>query len=651
MIKWLDVLLDYSFSVIYRKGIDNILPDKLSRLFPPVGHNEDSTNAKQGKRLLSHRKNHAESNSVNKKKKDLSLRLVQRNCYVLSENTQCCALNQPYDNADRQINTIDLAHHDKMVIAQPLDNPTLFYVQSGQSLYADYLIPPESEYQELLEDAHNKVGHYGAEQMVKRLHQEGIHWPKLIDSCVKYVRNCRDCQRHNIQKRGYQPLRPIYSYLPGDHYAIDLGGPITTSSTYNNNYFMVVVCVCTKFCVLRALPDKKSHTVLRALIEIFSTLGMPSVLQFDNGTEFKNSISADLANAMGYEQRFITPLHASANGISERMVQSVKRMLAKNTHGVGNDWDPYLPAIQLALNNRISKKLNSSPFSLMFARKMIEPYGFRTKEDVAKGPDERRPISHEELMKRIDYMTDIVFPAIKEKTLAQVELEQARFNSKHILADYPPGSHVMVRIRDKAGQLAPAYHGPYTVVRKNKGNAYILRDETGVLMPRNYTSIELKLISHDEVIEYDDEGNEIKNYEVEAVIDHRGTPQNREYKVRWKNYSCDWDEWLTADKFNDPNTLRSYWKNLGIEYKPKRNIVITNAPFSNDVLKNNPADSITKMMNEVNDNDYTENHKDISVVNSRPGKRRRTNVASNRVASSSHSSGTRQSQRLKQKRK
>ncbi|KAG0891480.1 hypothetical protein G6F33_013983 [Rhizopus arrhizus] len=137
-------------------------------------------------------------------------------------------------------------------------------------------------------------------------------------------------------------------------------------------------------------------------------------------------------------------------------------------------------------------------------------------------------MSHEELMKRIDYMTDIVFPAITAKTKAQVELEQAKFNDTHRLADYAPGSHVMVRIPTKSGQLAPAYEGPFTVLRKNQGNAYILRDETGVLMPRSYTTTELKLISNEEIIELDDEGNEIQNYEVEAVLNHRGPPKNRD---------------------------------------------------------------------------------------------------------------------------
>jgi hypothetical protein len=295
--------------------------------------------------------------------------------------------------------------------------------------------------------------------------------------------------------------------------------------------------------------------------------------------------------------------------------------LAKNTRGIGNDWDMHLNAVQLALNNQISKKLNSTPFSLFFARKMAEPYGFRSDEHNSLAPEHRQPMSHEELMKRIDYMTDIVFPAIHAKSIAHLELEKARFDNSHTMADFKPGNYVMIRLQTKEGQLAPAYTGPYTVIRKNRGNAYILRDHTGELMPRNYTSTELKLVSHDEVIELDDEGNEIKHHELEAVLNHRGEPTEREYLVRFKNLSSDYDEWIPQDHFNATSMLRNYWKKLGIPYKPKSNALVP--PISAaQALKKTPPGSVTKLLDsliEENDNDI--NPKPARRFHKRPSKK------------------------------
>jgi hypothetical protein len=157
----------------------------------------------------------------------------------------------------------------------------------------------------------------------------------------------------------------------------------------------------------------------------------------------------------------------------------------------------------------------------------------------------------------------------------------------------------MVRVQTKLGQLAPSYEGPYTIVRKNQGNSYVLRDVTGVLTPRNYTSIELKLISKDEVIELDDEGNEIKHFEIEAIINHRGDHRHREYLVRWKNYSSEWDEWVSAANINATETLRTYWKKLGVPYKPKKNAKYTYSPTSSITLKKNPPGSISQFIDSL----------------------------------------------------
>ncbi|EIE92672.1 hypothetical protein RO3G_17383 [Rhizopus delemar RA 99-880] len=601
-----------NFNVVHVRGLDNILPDKLSRLYPPKEPVEHEQDLNEGKRIASFRVGHKPTTSD-------ALPYV----YPATHSDDTVNYNRNLDISSN-FHSFNKKSNDSNEYNDfnRLHDKNIFYVQSAHSVFKDYFVPPDSEHRELMTDAHNKVGHYGAEQMVKRLHNEGIHWPNLISDCVKFVRQCNECMKHNIEKKGYHPLRSIYSYYPGDHYAIDLGGPMHTTSISNNNYFMVIIDVCTRFCILRALADKKADTILRALIDVFCIMGFPTKLQSDNGTEFKNSLSKNLANAMGYDHRFITPLHPSANGLSERFVQTVKKLLAKSTNGVGNDWDAFLPSIQLAMNNRISKRLNSTPFSLMFARKMIEPYGFRSDKDKLKEVKGKPPMSHEELMKRIDYMTDIVFPAIAAKTKAQVELEQAKFNDSHRLADYAPGSHVMVRIPTKSGQLAPAYEGPFTVVRKNQGNAYILRDETGVLMPRSYTTTELKLISNEEIIELDDEGNEIQSYEVEAVLNHRGPPKNREYLVRWKNYSSEWDEWLTADKFNDPDILRKYWKNMGQKYVPPKTAKITNSPSSSKVLKTNPSGTISTMMKSVSLDDDNSNLADVAAHSTNPNFKR-----------------------------
>lgn len=257
---------------------------------------------------------------------------------------------------------------------------------------------------------------------------------------------------------------------------------------------------------------------------------------------------------------------------------------SKNTNSVGNHWDFFIPSIQLIINCRINKRLNSSAFSLMFARRVNDI------KDIKQKNDRHRKIplmTNDQLLARTDFMSEIVVPAICDRTNAQVELAQQRFNNAHKLIVFKPNQYVMIRIPSQAkstnGQLSAAYSGPYQVVLQIRNGGYVLRDQTGVLMPRDYPAEELKPVSKEDLVELNGSSKE-KSYEVEAIIDHRGEGKTTEYLVRWKNYSSDWDDWIPADNFNDFEVARKYWSRLGlgVPYTPKKNNIVTNAPISND---------------------------------------------------------------------
>ncbi|PHZ13156.1 uncharacterized protein RHIMIDRAFT_129450 [Rhizopus microsporus ATCC 52813] len=147
------------------------------------------------------------------------------------------------------------------------------------------------------------------------------------------------------------------------------------------------------------------------------------------------------------------------------------------------------------LNNKVSKRLNSTLFSLMFVRRMND-----IKRYDDKGEIKEMSMTHEELMNRIDYMSNIIFPAIAERIKAYTDIQKGIADKKHWIIDYPERSYVMVRVRDRYNNLTPAYQGPYSVVRKTTGGSYVLKDEEGILISRNYSPEELKSISQGEYL-------------------------------------------------------------------------------------------------------------------------------------------------------
>ena len=269
IVKWLDILLDYDFSVVHVKGIDNVLPDALSRLYPPQESDDLKFNElKKKMHITSFKKNHAASNYINIKKK-LNANLISVDGTPIS-NDNNSAQN---DSINFIINNCEFKDPKNTVNYDSSLTKNIFYVQSAQTICADYFSPPKDKRAQFLKDAHTNVGHYGAEQMVKHLHnKDGLHWTNLIGECVEFIRKCNECMRHNIQKKGYHPARHIYSYLPGQHLAIDCGGPISSISEANNLYFIVIVDVCTRFCILRPLPDKKTATIVKVLADVFALI-------------------------------------------------------------------------------------------------------------------------------------------------------------------------------------------------------------------------------------------------------------------------------------------------------------------------------------------------------------------------------------------
>ena len=519
MITWLDTLLEYDFDIVHLPGLQNVLPDNLSRLFTPIdeqGGNDDQVIMK----TLGSKFNKLSTNmSTNK----ITKPGVKTHARQLVTNIQ----------ASKSLYKRQLPYKIHRAAAIELN---------------DVMTPPDKDRKELLEEAH-LFGHFGAEAIVKSIQRKGINWKSIKDDALKTVNACAECQKFNIVKQGFNPLRPVSAAIPGDHWALDLAGPFKTSKN-GNNYLMVLVDICTRFCILRALPDKQSQTIVKHLTQVFCDYGFPKYLQSDNGTEFVNELMELLAESAGFEHRLVTPYHPRANGVAERWVQTSVMGIKKRVQGVEQDWDIYVPSTQLAINAKVSKRTNTPPFTFMFGRNLNEFRNYKQDESV-------EPMSNDELLFRVKQMAEIVFPAISERTQNVIKKQKDVFDKSHKLIQYPPQSIVMIKNTKRAGKLEPSYEGPYTIVRVTQGGAYVLQDQQGELMPKNYPPSALKLISQDEPINPEDV------YVVDGIVAHRKVKGKYEYKVRWKGYTSDHDTWEPTNSFTSQKTITEYWQRIG----------------------------------------------------------------------------------------
>ena len=305
---WYDELFEYDFTVKHRPGVQNVLPDQLSRLFPPS-------------RL------EGESASAN------------------------ATVNEP--GAEEPAQSRVTVHKTTTTTADPDPQPA--YTEPPADQRADIIL------------RHHLRGHFGIKATVDSIHEAGLDWTTLAAEVKEVCAKCLPCQRHNIAQRGYHPLTTISADQPFDHVAIDLAGPFT-ASTHGNTYLFILVDVHSRFVCLRAIPDKRMVTIGSTLFEVFTTFGFPKIIQSDNGTEFVNKVLKHLFTGANVDHRLVSPYHPRANGIAERTVQTTVSTIKKLLDGVHEDWDTTVPFVQFAMNCKVAAIHKSMPFAVVFGR-------------------------------------------------------------------------------------------------------------------------------------------------------------------------------------------------------------------------------------------------------------------------------------------
>jgi hypothetical protein len=355
---------------------------------------------------------------------------------------------------------------------------------------------------------------------------------------------------YTVVRQGFHPLKPVEAMFPMDHIVLDtfsLGSDVGSEEFVK---VLVVVDVATSFVFLKPLTNLTGSSIVRALIEVFSVVGTPVKITSDNGTEFVNSEMKDYCEVEKIDHQVNTPHHPEGNGRAEAHVKLAIKMLLQTLQGDWENWSTYLPVVQYAMNNRITRRHGSTPFSLMFGRRAKRP---------AESVDSSKVFAEfdkEAWIQRGQILVDIVYPACAQRTAEynQKMINQFAQSHKIVKDGYPAGSLVWRVDVDRKKKAEPRYVGPYTVAKCTGNGAYRLMDATGALFPKPVSAKHLKLALPHEKVE--------EEYEVERILNHRGEGASREYLVRWKGYSEEHDSWEPVENFSGLQTIRKYLANL-----------------------------------------------------------------------------------------
>ncbi|KAK4515594.1 uncharacterized protein ATC70_010545 [Mucor velutinosus] len=550
MLGWWETIFSYTFDIVHLPGVLNVIPDALSRLY------EDSDADASARHLLGGRYYADGGESVKRKKKGSKNKVkvvtpsppMKR---TLVKTTKALRSNSFSNHARTAVNATLIKDGTTTAVSQKQKEFILRTLR-----FADYITPPANERDNMI-IAQHLVGHFGIKHVETAIHHEGFRWVNIRKDIERILADCDECNRYNIAREGYHPFRSVNAAQPLDHWCMDLGDMDVTSS-FGSNFLFVLTDYFTRFTVIRCIPDKKATTIAREMLQVFSLFGWPIKLTSDRGLEWINEVVRAMMDISGIDHRLSLGYNPLGNSVSESFIKICKLTTIKLLKGKRDQWEHFIPWVNYCINVKYARLHKSRPYTLLFNR---QPNGLAdySKVDYSKRLEKA---DNRLIDKRYRFVQDVLIPAISKRIVDTQNADHANFAKKHkvIAEPYPIGSKVMIKNVHRQNKLDERYEGPYLIRSITDKGSYVLADKTGALLSRDVPThhIKYQVAANPQPITIDEFSAE--HYEIQAVIDHRGSPGNYEYKVKWKGFDDpSEDTWEPVKNFDSAKHIELYW--------------------------------------------------------------------------------------------
>ena len=133
------------------------------------------------------------------------------------------------------------------------------------------------------------------------------------------------------------------------------------------------MCAATRFpeaISLRAISAKK---IVEAVINFFSKVGLPRVIQTDRGSNFMSKLFRRAIEQLGVQHVKSSAYPLQSQGVLERFHATMKNMLRTHCLEHQKEWDQGLLFISFAAREAIQEPLEFSPFEMIFGHSVRGP--------------------------------------------------------------------------------------------------------------------------------------------------------------------------------------------------------------------------------------------------------------------------------------
>ena len=503
--RWVELLQQFEFEIVYKEGKTNIVADALSR-------------------RPDHKANHI-------------------------------SILQPHDQL---VNEIRQAYQQDKRCQDILSNqPKGFQVLDGLIYHEDKLYVPASSQikTKLLFEAHdaNISGHGGTAKTLELL-SRNYHWPNMAEDVKSYIKSCYKCQSNKPSNQlpiGLLQSLPIPD-RPWEQVTMDL---ITQLPKSKNGHDAIVVFVdkLTKMVHLAPTNTTVSAPQLAKMFfrEVVRLHGVPKSIVSDRDPRFTSHFWKSLWSQLGTRLAMSTAYHPQTDGQTERTNRTLEDMLRSYVNFEQNDWDQFLVAAEISINNSQQASSRFSPYYLNYHQHPEFPLSKSARPNImssqSKSPAAGQ--AYESFIKHLDQA---------KANLKLAQEKQAKYANQHRREyEFCVGDQVMVSTKHinmdgRAPKLCPKYYGPFEVVKLigksacelNIPEQWSIHPVINVSCLKPFYVNETSFPNRTTEIHYPPP--EVRHgqdeYEVDRIVDTRvvGKKKRREYLVLWKGYP-EWD--------------------------------------------------------------------------------------------------------------
>ena len=401
------------------------------------------------------------------------------------------------------------------------------------------------------------LGHAGR-FCTKTFLKRDFWWPGLATYVNKFIKGCAVCQQNKVNTHPVcPPLNPIptLSSLPFKQLSVDLITDLPEVRRLDSILVVVNHGLMKGVIIIPCSKTIDAAGVGRLFFtNIFKCFGLHDSLISDRGPQFASALAKELARLLQYNIKLSTTYHPQTDGQTECVNQEVETYLHIFCTNQPRSWPDLLPTTEFQHNSAPHHSTKVSPFSLMMG---YEPRAY--------------PSIGKTFLPVLENHLSILDEARKEALAAH---ETAR----RIMKERITSTFSLWKVRDKvwleatnlrlqypSRKLAPRHLGPFEISQVLSPIVYHLQlpptwkihnvFHASLLSPYkqtdthgpNFSTLPPDLISSE------------KEYEVETIISHKGSPGQRKYLTTWKGYLSSENTWEPEVNLQHaPKILKDY---------------------------------------------------------------------------------------------